>query len=55
MPSRSKAQFRFFKFLEENPEEAKKRGVSEKTAQDFTKDMTKSRWKNLDERLKKKK
>lgn len=55
MPSVSKSQYRYFKFLEENPEEAKKKGVSESTAKEYTQGMTKERWKSLKEVLNKKK
>ncbi len=55
MPAKSRQQYKFFKFLEENPEEAKKKGISQKLAKDYTEGMTKERWKTLDTVLKKKK
>lgn len=55
MPSKSKQQFKFFKFLEENPEEAKKSGVSQSVAHEFTDTMTKERWKKLKNTVKGKK
>lgn len=53
MPSTSKSQFRFFKFLQENPEEAKKRGLTEQKVSEFT-SMSKNRWKHLKEKVGKK-
>jgi hypothetical protein len=37
MPSKSKAQFRFFKAVENNPEFAEKTGVSKSIAKEMTK------------------
>ena len=54
MPSNSKSQYRFFKFLEANPNEAKKHGIKESSVQDYTKDMTKDKWKHLKEKVLKK-
>lgn len=38
MPAKSKSQFRFMKWLEHNPEEAKKRGLSSEKAREYTKE-----------------
>jgi hypothetical protein len=53
MPSRSKAQFRFFKALENDPKLRKEKGVSEEAVKDYTK-MSKGRWSKLKEYVKKK-
>lgn len=53
MPAKSKSQYRFFKWLESNPSEAKKRGVSPKIVKEFTQKMTKKKWKKLKELVKK--
>ncbi len=53
-PAKSKKQYKFFKFLESHPEEAKKKGVSQDVAHEYTDDMTKDRWKKLKEVIKKK-
>ena len=55
MPSVSKQQFKFFKAVENNPQLAKEKGISQKTAQDFTQGMTKQRWGKLKQRVKKEK
>lgn len=56
MPAKSKAQFRLFKAAENNPEFAKKVGISKQTAKEFTKDNTgKSAYSKLKDRLKKNK
>lgn len=36
MPAVSKSQFRFFKFLENNPSEAKKHGMTSEKAKEYT-------------------
>lgn len=41
--------------MEENPEEAKQKGISKSLAHEYTDPITKDRWKNLKEKLKKKK
>lgn len=54
MPAKSRQQYKFFKYLEENPEEAKARGIKESSVHDFTKDMTKGKFKRLKEKIGKK-
>lgn len=54
MPSVSKAQYRFFKALENNPKLAAEKGISEKVVSDFTAGMSKTRFKRLKEKVKKK-
>lgn len=53
MPAKSRKQYKFFKYLEENPMEAKKRGISEQTVHEFT-PMTKKRFAKLKEKIGKK-
>lgn len=53
MPSKSKAQYRFFKMLENNPQLRKEKGISEETVKDYTK-MSKGRWKKLKTKMEKK-
>lgn len=36
MPAVSKAQFRFFKMLENNPKMRKEKGISKETAKEYT-------------------
>lgn len=50
MPSKSKSQFRYFKFLGSHPEKAQEKGLSEPQIQDFTK-MSKGRWSKLKEKV----
>lgn len=53
-PARSKSQFKFFKSMEENPKEAKEKGIKPDLAYEYTENMTKERFKHLKEKLKKK-
>lgn len=53
MPAKSRQQYKFFKYLEENPEEAKKKGLSEEQVHDFT-DISKQRFAKLKEKVSKK-
>lgn len=53
MPSRSKAQFKFFKAMENNPDLAKQHGVSSDVAHEFTDGMSKQRWSKLKSKMKK--
>lgn len=55
MPAKSKQQFKFFKAMEENPKEAKEKGISKNLAKEYTDNMTKDRFKNLKTKLKKNK
>lgn len=55
MPSKSRSQYKYFKFMENHPEEAKKKGISEDLAKEYTDSMTKDRWKKLKDHLNKKK
>lgn len=55
MPAKSRQQFKFFKAIENDPRLQKEHGVSKETAQDYTKDMTKDKFKRLKERVGKKK
>ena len=41
--------------MEENPKEAKSKGISDKTIHDFTDSMNKNRWSKLREKVKSKK
>lgn len=50
MPAKSKKQYRFFKAMENNPELAKEKGLSEETIKDYTK-MTKKRFSKLREKV----
>lgn len=52
-PARSKQQFKFFKEMEERPEEAKKKGISQNLAHEYTDGITKEQWKKLDDVMKK--
>ena len=52
MPSKSRSQYRFFKYLEANPEKAKEKGLSQEQVGHFT-SMTKERFKKLKEKIKK--
>ncbi len=54
MPSKSRSQYRFFKYLENSPEAREEKGISKEKVQEFT-GMTKDRFKKLKERLGKKK
>ncbi len=54
MPAKSVQQFKFFKALEENPEEARKKGVSPEVAHEFTDNMTKQRFSKLKQKVAKK-
>ncbi len=54
MPAKSKQQAKFFYAMENNPEEAKKKGISQDIAHEFTDGMTKSRFKKLKEKIGKK-
>lgn len=51
MPARSKAQYKFFKYLQENPEEADKKGVSPEVAKEYTSGMTKKRFAKLKQKI----
>lgn len=51
MPAKSKKQFKFFKYLENNPEEARRKGIKKSTVKDFTEGMTKGKWKKLKEKV----
>lgn len=52
MPAKSKAQFKLMKAAETNPEFAKKVGISQETAKEFTKgNVGKKRFKKLKEKL----
>jgi hypothetical protein len=53
MPSKSKAQFKFFKAMEADPKAAKEKGLDKKTIKDYTK-MSKHKWKILQEKTPKK-
>lgn len=50
MPSKSKAQFKFMKAVESGS--IKVPGLAKSEAKDFTKGMSKSRWKKLKEKVK---
>lgn len=52
MPSKSKAQFKFMKAVEEGTIKAP--GLSKEKASEFTHSMTKERWKKLKEKVGKK-
>lgn len=54
MPAKSRQQFKFFKYLEENPKEAAKRGVSPEVAHEYTSGMTKQRFAKLRNKVSKK-
>jgi hypothetical protein len=54
MPAVSRQQYKFFKALEENPEEAKKKRVSQNVAHEFTDGMTKGRFAKLKQKIGKK-
>ena len=54
MPAKSRSQYKYFKFLEEHPEEAKKKDISQDLAHEYTDNMTKSKFKKLKEKLGKK-
>lgn len=52
MPAKSKAQFRFMKAAETNPEFAKKVGISQDVAKEYTKENKgKKRYAKLKEKL----
>lgn len=52
MPAKSKAQFRFMKAAANNPEFAKKVGIKQKDAEEFTKENKgKKRFSRLKEKL----
>lgn len=52
MPAKSKAQFRFMKAAETNPEFAKKVGISQDVAKEYTKENKgKKRYTKLKEKL----
>ena len=53
MPAKSKAQFRFFKAMENDPAQAKEHGLTKKTIKDYT-SMTKKRFAKLKEKISKK-
>jgi hypothetical protein len=53
MPAKSKQQFKFFKSMEENPKEAKEKGISQSLVKEYTDGMTKERFKTLKKKLKK--
>lgn len=53
MPAKSRAQYRLFKYLEKHKEEAKRRGISEQTIKDYTENMSKEKFKNLRETIRK--
>jgi hypothetical protein len=53
VPSRSKAQFRFFQAMKNDPEQAKEMGLSKETIKDYT-SMTKKRFAKLKEKISKK-
>ena len=55
MSAKSHQQFKFFKAMEENPEEAKKKGISKELAHEYTDPITKGKWKKLTEKIGKKK
>lgn len=51
MPAKSKAQLKFFKMLEHNPEIAKEHGVSPEKAKEYTEEnVGKKSYKNLPEK-----
>jgi hypothetical protein len=55
MPAKSKAQFRFMKAAEHDPEIAKKLGIKQETAAEFTKsNVGKKKFSKLKEKLGKK-
>jgi len=55
VPAKSKAQFRFFKALENNPELRKKHNISKEEAEEYTKDNKgKKRFSKLREYVSKK-
>jgi len=55
MPAKSKAQFRFMKAAENNPEFAKKAGIDPEVAKEFTKgNKGKKSYKNLKEEARRK-
>lgn len=54
MPAVSKQQAKFFYAMENNPDEAKKKGVSQKLAHEFTDGMTKGRFAKLKQKIGKK-
>ena len=54
MPAKSKAQFRLMKAIENNPELAKKIGMSQEKAKEYTKsNVGKKRFSKLKEKLSK--
>jgi len=55
MPVSSKSQYKFFKAVENSPKLQKEKGISKETAQEYTKGMTKERWKNLKQKISTKK
>lgn len=56
MPSKSKAQFKFFKMLEHNPDLAKEKGISTEKAKEMTKDnVGKKSFTKLKDKITKKK
>lgn len=53
MPAKSKAQYKFFKMLEHNPELAKEHGMTTEQAAEFTKENVKNkRFAKLIEKIK---
>ncbi len=54
MPSVSKQQFKFFEVMKHNPEEAKKKGISPRVANEYTQGMTKGRFAKLKDKISKK-
>lgn len=55
MPAKSRQQYKFFQAMLSNPEEAKQKGISKPLAHEYTDPITKDRWKNLKNKLSKKK
>lgn len=51
MPAKSKQQAKFFYAMENNPEEAKKKGISPSVAHEFTDGMTKERFSKLKKKI----
>lgn len=52
MPAKSKAQFRFFKAMENDPKQAKEKGLSMDEIKDFT-NISKKRFAKLREKISK--
>lgn len=55
MPAKSKSQYRFFQAMKHDPKLAEEKGISPKVAEEFTEGMTKKRFGNLKEKLKRNK